>query len=248
MVRNKIKPFCKRSTTPFQRNGHVIDYKFVILDEADTLTKDAQNALRRCIEIYSYNTRFCFMCNYVCNIITPILSRCSVCHFRPVIKPIAILFLKGVCNREGVQCSDPDLELIYDTKHGDLRACLTALQSAHQMTCGQITNAVLRDHLQIMPPQLWSQICAFGQYKSCAKFALELYEQGHPVRSILLSLIDWSHRTCTDEQIYVLAPMMSRMEKQMVVCENTSMLLLEIVVTVWETCSDKCPKSKSTRK
>lgn len=240
MVRNKIKPFCKRSTTPFTRNSHTIDYKFVILDEADTLTHDAQNALRRCIEIYSYNTRFCFLCNYVCNIISPILSRCSVCHFRPVIKPLALAFLTSVCSREGVDCAEEQLELVYDRKHGDLRACLTTLQSAHHMLSQPLTRAVLQEHLQIIPDELWTTIAALKQHKHCVLKATELHESGCSLRSLLMSLVDWSLHYCTNQQIYTLGPMMSRIEKQMFVCDNALLLMLEVVVTVWETCGPDC--------
>ena len=236
MVRNKIKPFCKRSTTPFTRNNNTIDYKFVILDEADTLTQDAQNALRRCIEIYSYNTRFCFLCNYVCNIITPILSRCSVCHFRPVIKPLALAFLASVCEKEEVACSEEQLELVYDKKHGDLRACLTTLQSVHHMLTGPLTTDALQEYLQIIPNTLWTTIVGLKQHKHCVQQATALYECGYSLRALLMSLIHWSLDHCTDEQVYKLAPMMSRIEKQMFVCENALLLVLEVVVTVWETC------------
>lgn len=236
MVRNKIKPFCKRSTTAFVRNNHTINYKIVILDEADTLTKDAQNALRRCIEIYSYNTRFCFMCNYVCNIITPILSRCSVCHFRPVKKTVALNFLEFVCEAEGVKCLPDFLELVYDRKHGDLRACLTTLQSVHYMSNGAMTTEALSDYLQIIPATLWTHILTFQSYKDCSALANRLYNEGHTIRSILVSLVDWSLHHCTNEQLYILSPLVSRMEIQMTVCEKPLLLLLEMVVMVWKTC------------
>lgn len=233
MVRNKIKPFCKRSTTAFLRNNHTINYKIIILDEADTLTKDAQNALRRCIEIYSYNTRFCFMCNYVCNIITPILSRCSVCHFRPVKEPIAMRFLKSVCEKENVHCKSEYLKMVYEKKHGDLRACLTTLQSVHYMSNGNITEEMLHRYLQFIPTTLWTDIAAFQHYKDCSNLATQLYNEGHTVRAILVSLVSWSLRECTDTQLYELSSMVSRIEVQMGVCEKPLLLLLEIITNVW---------------
>ena len=239
MVRKKIKPFCKRSTTAFVRNNHTIHYKFVILDEADTLTKDAQNALRRCIEIYSYNTRFCFMCNYVCNIIAPILSRCSVCHFRPVKRDIALQFLMSVCKKENTECQPEHLELVYDKKHGDLRACLTTLQSVNYMSSNNaLTIEALCDYLQIVPETLWTNILTFQSYKDCSALASDLYNEGRAIRSLLMSLTDWSLQHCTNEQLYTLSSLVSRMEIQMTVCEKPLLLLLEIVATVWRTCFD----------
>ena len=74
-VREKIKKFAKQAIYKDYK------YKIIILDEADSLTYEAQTALRRIIEIYSHNTRFCFICNYDNKIIDPIKSRCNIIKF-----------------------------------------------------------------------------------------------------------------------------------------------------------------------
>lgn len=68
VIREKVKSFAMVSV-----QGHADGYpcppiKFVILDEADSLTSDAQSALRRTMEIFSKNTRFCIICNYICRL------------------------------------------------------------------------------------------------------------------------------------------------------------------------------------
>ncbi|PKI65314.1 hypothetical protein CRG98_014278 [Punica granatum] len=76
VVRNKIKMFAqKKVTLPPGR------HKIVILDEADSMTSGAQQALRRTMEIYSNSTRFALACNTSSKIIEPIQSRCALVRF-----------------------------------------------------------------------------------------------------------------------------------------------------------------------
>ena len=69
VVRERIVGFAS-TRTMFNKK-----FKFVILDEADAMTNDAQNALRRVMEKYTENTRFCLICNYLSKIIPAIQSR-----------------------------------------------------------------------------------------------------------------------------------------------------------------------------
>ena len=77
-VREEIKGFAEKMTI-FNKG-----IKLIILDEADSMTFDAQFALRRIIEKYSENTRFCLICNYENKIIKPIKSRCVNIRFYPI--------------------------------------------------------------------------------------------------------------------------------------------------------------------
>ncbi|RLF54191.1 MAG: replication factor C small subunit, partial [Thermoplasmata archaeon] len=80
VVRTKIKSFARAAPL----GG--ADFKVIFLDEADSLTADAQAALRRTMERYSNTCRFILSCNYSSRIIPPIQSRCSVMRFAPLKK------------------------------------------------------------------------------------------------------------------------------------------------------------------
>jgi replication factor C subunit 2/4 len=96
-------------------------YKLIILDEADSMTQDAQSALRRIMETYSRITRFCLVCNYVtrsaspfphacgqliARIIEPLASRCSKFRFRPLAQGSSEARIQMIANAEGVQADE----------------------------------------------------------------------------------------------------------------------------------------------
>lgn len=81
-------------------------YKLIILDEADSMTQDAQSALRRIMETYSRITRFCLVCNYVTRIIEPLASRCSKFRFRPLAQDSSQARIQMIADAENVDAED----------------------------------------------------------------------------------------------------------------------------------------------
>ncbi|CAA6675499.1 unnamed protein product [Spirodela intermedia] len=111
VVRNKIKMFAQKKVTLPQGRQ-----KLIILDEADSMTSGAQQALRRTMEIYSSTTRFALACNTSSKIIEPIQSRCALVRFSRQ--------LPGPYVPEG-------LEAIIFTADGDMRQALNNLQATY---------------------------------------------------------------------------------------------------------------------
>jgi replication factor C subunit 2/4 len=128
-VREKIISFAKESIGNGDPNFPSPPYKIIILDEADSITLDAQSALRKVIETSSYITRFCFTCNYIEKIIDPIISRCVKFRFKPIDKESMVFRLKQIANKEKIKLSDECFDKIFQISEGDARRSIMLLQN-----------------------------------------------------------------------------------------------------------------------
>ncbi|EMD39294.1 hypothetical protein CERSUDRAFT_152406 [Gelatoporia subvermispora B] len=125
VVREQIKNFAETRTL-FSKG-----FKLIILDEADMMTTAAQAALRRVIEQYTKNVRFCIICNYVNKIVPAIQSRCTRFRFSPL--PISEVEkrLQKVIESEGVKLTDDGKKALLKLSKGDMRRALNVLQACH---------------------------------------------------------------------------------------------------------------------
>ncbi|KAF4121375.1 replication factor C subunit 2/4 [Geosmithia morbida] len=137
IVRQKVKDFARMQltnpTSAYKQKYPCPPYKIIILDEADSMTQDAQSALRRTMETYSKITRFCLICNYVTRIIDPLASRCSKFRFKSLDQGNAKKRLEAIAQTEGVALEDGVLDTLIDCSEGDLRKAITFLQSAARL-------------------------------------------------------------------------------------------------------------------
>ncbi|KAJ3132555.1 replication factor C subunit 4 [Physocladia obscura] len=126
VVRNRIKMFAqKKVTLPEGR------HKIIILDEADSMTPGAQQALRRTMEIYSSTTRFAFACNMSSKIIEPIQSRCAILRYSRLSDSQLLKRLIEICRVENVDYVPEGLEAIIFSAEGDMRQAINNLQATH---------------------------------------------------------------------------------------------------------------------
>ncbi|KAF7949871.1 uncharacterized protein EAE97_003380 [Botrytis byssoidea] len=137
IVREKVKDFARMqlsNPSPAYRQKYPCPpYKIIILDEADSMTQDAQSALRRTMETYSRITRFCLICNYVTRIIDPLASRCSKFRFKSLDKGNALVRVREIADKEGVRLEEGAVEALIKCSEGDLRKAITYLQSAARL-------------------------------------------------------------------------------------------------------------------
>ena len=123
VVRENIKDFAR--TKPINA-----DYKIIFLDEADSLTSDAQQALRRTMEQFSDNCRFIMSCNYSSKIIDPIQSRCAVFRFNRLEEDRVKSYIKRLGEAEEFKISKDAVNAVMRVSGGDLRRVTNVLQTA----------------------------------------------------------------------------------------------------------------------
>ena len=137
IVREKVKDFARMqlSNPPpqYKERYPCPPFKIIILDEADSMTQDAQSALRRTMETYSKITRFCLICNYVTRIIDPLASRCSKFRFKMLDQGNAKKRLEDIAENENVKLEDGAVDTLINCSEGDLRKAITFLQSAAKL-------------------------------------------------------------------------------------------------------------------
>lgn len=123
IVREKVKNFARTKSL-----GDV-PFKIIFLDEADALTPEAQQALRRTMENYSSTCRFIMSCNYSSKIIDPIQSRCVIFRFKLLEKKDVEKVIKNIAEEERLIINPEAHGLIYEGSQGDCRRAINILQA-----------------------------------------------------------------------------------------------------------------------
>jgi replication factor C small subunit len=127
IVRETVKTFAR------SRSIGAIPFKIMILDEADNMTSDAQQALRRTMERYTETCRFIMCANYSGKIIEPIQSRCAPFRFTFLPREEHDNHVKRIAERESVTLLPDGAEAIFEVCGGDLRRAINTLQAAASM-------------------------------------------------------------------------------------------------------------------
>lgn len=145
VIRSKIKEYAR--TTTLSKKG----FKVIFMDEADSLTSEAQAALRRTMEKYSNNCRFILSCNYSSKIIDPIQSRCAVFRFRYLNNDDVKDWIDHIAENEGLNIDDDAMEMLVRVTEGDLRRATNLLQISGSTT-SDITEEIVRQSANVAKP------------------------------------------------------------------------------------------------
>ena len=141
VIRQKVKDFARTKAIA------EVPFKVIFLDEADALTNEAQNALRRTMENYTSNCRFILNCNYSSKIIDPIQSRCAIFRFRILEKKDMEKIIKRITENEKLQIDSKAIETLFEVSEGDCRRVINLLQ-----TTASISNAITADLIDVIVP------------------------------------------------------------------------------------------------
>ncbi|EGG19030.1 replication factor C subunit [Cavenderia fasciculata] len=196
IVRTKIKNFASFTVNNTTVAGkQVPSFKLIILDEADSMTQDAQAALRRTIENTSKTTRFCLLCNYITRIIEPLSSRCAKFRFKPLKSEAMGERLKYIADQEGVNlANESTLDAIHTVSQGDMRKAITFMQSAHRFYASKsITDANIYDISGSVEPktlELFINSCKSGDFYKVRHLVERVMALGYPASQIISQLFD----------------------------------------------------------
>jgi len=182
VIRERVKEFAR--TAPMGK----APFKLVILDEADNMTSDAQQALRRLMEMYASNTRFILIANYVSRIIDPIQSRCAMFRFSPLPKDAALAKLREIAQKEGIEVTEDGLEAIWEISQGDMRKAINTLQAAAAVSKKITADVVYRTVGYVEPREILELISTLvhsGFLKARDKLRQIMYEYGVSGKDIL---------------------------------------------------------------
>ena len=185
-VRSKIKMFAQKKVT-LPEGKH----KIIILDEADSMTGAAQQALRRTMELYSSTTRFALACNTSSKIIEPIQSRCAILRFSRLSNTDILVRLEEVARQEDIACTPDGLEAIIFTSEGDMRNALNTLQ-ATSSGFGLVDGANVfkvsdQPHPRILKDAL-DQCRGGGDFREAVNAIKGLCDQGYSAPDIISTL------------------------------------------------------------
>ncbi len=192
IVRTKIMNFAKEKLSSTDSNYPSPPFKIIILDEADAMTKEAQSALKKIIEINSNITRFCLICNYISKIIEPIQSRCSKLRFKLIIPEIMNLRLNEIIKKENLCINSECLNIITKSASGDMRKAIMFIQNTKYINKKEknITKEDINKITNYVEPESIKKIIQLcltkeNNFIEILNYINDVWKNGLPINNIL---------------------------------------------------------------
>lgn len=185
VIRGKIKDFA--AILPYAGAS----FKIIFLDEADALTRDAQNALRRTMETYAATCRFIMSANYSSRIIEPIQSRCALFRFKHLNEHDMVGRLKHVAAEEKLEIAEGAAKALVYASEGDMRKAINYLQTASALDKKITEDAVYSVATKAKPKEVKELIglALGGEFeKARANLDTLLFEYGMAGEDVMLQM------------------------------------------------------------
>jgi DNA polymerase III delta prime subunit len=122
IIRNQIYQFVKT------KNLFETGYKFVVLDEVDYMTKNAQQALKYLLQTCGNNVKFFLICNYISKIELSLQHEFVCIRFNQLPKQKIREFIRDICVKEGVNLTDQNIDTIQNLHKSDIRSMINFIQ------------------------------------------------------------------------------------------------------------------------
>jgi replication factor C subunit 3/5 len=143
IIRNLIYQFVR--TNNFFNKG----LKFVILDEVDYMTKNAQHALKYLLQTSLYNVRYCLICNYISKVDDSLKNEFICIRFNQLPKTDIHTFIKQITQKENIDIDEDTIEKIQTMYNSDIRSMINFIQ-LHQ------SHEILQTN--IITPSVWENM------------------------------------------------------------------------------------------
>lgn len=214
-----------------------VDFKFVILDEADSITTDAQSVLRRIIEDYTNNARFCLICNKITNIDLAIQSRCTILKFFPLKDYDISNRILLIAQKKNITVSSDGILSIIKLSKGDMRKVINIIQATSMaydiinesslMTCiGYPTN----DHISQIYNSLINDIFDISFYKISNIISIHNYSLLDILHELHLHILsNFNNNSLSADFVIKLIPSLKLVELNIISCPSFNIQLAAII-------------------
>jgi replication factor C subunit 2/4 len=195
-INSTVSYFCKKK---INNNDN---YKMIILDEADNITKKTQNLLANLMEEYSYNTIFTYTCNESSKIIESIQSRCIILRYSQVQSENILKRLKIICNKENIEYDIDGLKALEFISQGDIRQTINNLEATYygytKITENNVYKLCYQPYKQLI---ILIENCVSMNLPKVINLLTDLKNHGYCSNDILLTLLNCLKTVNIEEDI-----------------------------------------------
>jgi len=185
IINNTIYPFCKKKI------DNKLNYKLIILDEADSITQKAQNVLSNIISEFRENTRFVFICNDYTQIIESIQSKCMIIKYPKINSNNLFIKIKNICECENIQYTDNGINKLIFVSDNDIRQLINNLECIYY-SFGTLNEENIYKFIDKPKTFYISEIlkyCFEKKFEKTIETVKNLYHKGYTPNDILLTFM-----------------------------------------------------------